>query len=204
MWKLGCPPSLHTSIKHFIQFGTQFQNMTLILSSMNLTSHWLLWCPCNVGGVCVCGFFFNFLLFKNILDIFIMTGTLNTVCRASSPWYKFLFYFNRRLITFQYCGGFCHTFTWISHGFTCVPHPDPPSYLPPPPIPQRHPSTPDLSTLPHALNVDWRSISYMIIYMFQCYSLKSSHPHLLPQSPKVCCLYLCLFCSHIGSLLPSF
>ena len=23
--------------------------------------------------------------------------------------------------------GFCHTLTWISHGFTCVPHPDPPS-----------------------------------------------------------------------------
>ena len=22
--------------------------------------------------------------------------------------------------------GFCHTLTWISHGFTCIPHPDPP------------------------------------------------------------------------------
>ena len=36
------------------------------------------------------------------------------------------------------------------------------------------------------------------IYMFQCYSLKSSHPCLLPQSPKVCSLYismsLLLFC----------
>ena len=30
--------------------------------------------------------------------------------------------------------------------------------------------------------------------MFQCYSLKSSHPHLLPQSPKVYSLHLCLFC----------
>ena len=30
-----------------------------------------------------------------------------------------------RLITLQYCSGFCHTLTWISHGFTCVPHPDP-------------------------------------------------------------------------------
>ena len=30
--------------------------------------------------------------------------------------------------------------------------------------------------------------------MFQCYSLKSPHPHLLPQSPKVCSLHLCLFC----------
>ena len=30
--------------------------------------------------------------------------------------------------------------------------------------------------------------------MFQCYSLKSSHSCLLPQSPKVCSLHLCLFC----------
>ena len=42
--------------------------------------------------------------------------------------------------------------------------------------------------------MDWRSVSHMIIYMFQCYSLKSSHPHLLPESPTVCSLHLCLFC----------
>ena len=34
----------------------------------------------------------------------------------------------------------------------------------------------------------------MIIYMFQCYSLKSSHPRPLPQSPKDCFIHLCLFC----------
>ena len=27
-------------------------------------------------------------------------------------------YFNWRLITLQYCSGFCHTLTWISHGCT--------------------------------------------------------------------------------------
>ena len=53
---------------------------------------------------------------------------------------------------------------------------------------------PALSTLSHASNLDWRSISRMITYMFKCYSLKSSHPCLLPQSPKVCSLPLCLFC----------
>ena len=30
--------------------------------------------------------------------------------------------------------------------------------------------------------------------MFQWYSLKSSHPCLLPQSPKVCSLHMCLSC----------
>ena len=29
--------------------------------------------------------------------------------------------------------------------------------------------------------------------MFQCYSLRSFHPRLLPQSPKVCSIHLCLF-----------
>ena len=31
-----------------------------------------------------------------------------------------------RLITLQYCSGFCHTLAWISHGFTCIPHLFPP------------------------------------------------------------------------------
>ena len=61
-------------------------------------------------------------------------------------------------------------------------------------IPQGYPSALALSALPHALNLDWWFISHKVIYMFQCYSLKSSHPHLLPQGPKVHSLYLCLFC----------
>ena len=39
----------------------------------------------------------------------------------------FLFFIGWRLITLQYCNGFCHTLTWISHGFTCIPHLDPAS-----------------------------------------------------------------------------
>ena len=51
-----------------------------------------------------------------------------------------------KLITLQYCSGFCHTLTWISHGFRCVSHPDPHSNLPPHPIPLGLPSAPALST----------------------------------------------------------
>ena len=98
-------------------------------------------------------------------------------------------------ITLQYCSGFfCHTLTWISQEHTCVLHLEPPSHLPSHTIPQGHPSAPALSILSHASNLDWRFISHMIIYMFKCYSLKSSHPHLLTQSPTVCSLYLYLFC----------
>ena len=75
-----------------------------------------------------------------------------------------------------------------------VPHPESPSHLPPHPIPLGHPSAPAPSTLYHASNLDWQFISHMIIYMFQCHSPISSHPHPLLQSPKDCSIHLCLFC----------
>ena len=49
--------------------------------------------------------------------------------------FKNFIYFNWRLIILQYCNGFCHTLTWISHGCPRVPYPEPPSHLPPHPIP---------------------------------------------------------------------
>ena len=88
------------------------------------------------------------------------------------------FFFNWRLITLQYFSGFCHTLTWISHGYTCVLHPEPPTHLPHP-IPQGCHSAPALSALFHASNLHWSSILHMVVYMFQCYSLKSS-----PLSPS--------------------
>ena len=62
-----------------------------------------------------------------------------------NTFFSFIF-ISWRLITLQYCSDFCHTLTWISHGFTCVPHPNPPSHLPPHPIPLGLPSAPALST----------------------------------------------------------
>ena len=81
----------------------------------------------------------------------------------------------------------------LSFGYTCVPHAEPPSHLPPCTIPLGHPSAPAPSILYHASNLDWRFISYML-YMFQCHSPKSSHPLPRPQSPKYCSIHLCLFC----------
>ena len=101
--------------------------------------------------------------------------------------YLFLFYF-----TILYW--FCHTLTWIRHGCTWVPNPEPPSHLSPHIISQGHPSAPAPSILYPVSNLDWRFISYMIVYMFQCHSPKSSHPLPLPQSPKDCSIHLHLFC----------
>ena len=109
---------------------------------------------------------------------------------------KFI-YFNWRIITLQYCGGFCHTSTWISYGCTCVPPSWTPLELLSPPLPSillECSTALALSALLHASNLHWSTILHMVTYMFQCYSLKSSHPHLLPHSPKVCSLHLCLFC----------
>ena len=88
----------------------------------------------------------------------------------------------------------CHTLTWICHGVCVFPILNTPSHLPPHPLPLGDPSAPAPSTLYHASNLDWQFVSHTIIYMFQCYSPKSSHPHPLPQSPKDCSIHLCLFC----------
>ena len=113
-----------------------------------------------------------------------------------SRFFLFFFFFSFifiswGLITLQYCSGFCHTLTWISHVFTCAPHPDSPSPL------SSHPSGSSQSTSPehlsHASNLGWWSVSPLIVYLFQCYSLRISHPRLLPQSPKVYSVHLCLF-----------
>ena len=59
---------------------------------------------------------------------------------------KNYFFISWRLITLQYCSGFCHTLTRISHGFTCIPHPNPRSHLPLHPLPLGLPSAQGPST----------------------------------------------------------
>ena len=98
------------------------------------------------------------------------------------------------LIYFTVLYWFCHILTWILHGCTCVPHPDPRSHLLSHPTPLGHPSAPALSTLYPIPNLDWRFISHVMIYMFQCHSPKPSCLYSLPQGSKDCSIHLCLFC----------
>ena len=75
-----------------------------------------------------------------------------------------------------------------------TPHPESPSHLPPHPIPLGCPRKPALGALLLASNSHWSSILHMVMHMLRCHSLKSSHPCLLPLTPKVCSLYPCLLC----------
>ena len=82
-----------------------------------------------------------------------------------------------------------------------------PSRTPLPPLSPSHPSGSSQCTSPeplsHASHLDWRSVSHLIIYMFRCCSLRSSHPRLLPQSPKVCSVHLLILISNMD-LNPKF
>ena len=69
---------------------------------------------------------------------------------------------------------------------TRVPHYEPPSYLPPYPIPLGCPRALALDALLHALGLHWSSILHVVMYMFQCYS------RFLALSLNVCSLCLAI------------
>ena len=99
---------------------------------------------------------------------------------------KKLIYFNWRVITLQYCDGLAIH----QHESAMGTHVSPPILKPP------SSSLPILflwvapeqllwvlwvsSLVLHVLNLHWSSVLHMVMYMFQYYSVKSSHPHLLP------------------------
>ena len=51
-------------------------------------------------------------------------------------YYLFIYLFSFFFLFFLFiCSEFCHTLKWNSHGFACVPHPDPLSHIPLHPLP---------------------------------------------------------------------
>ena len=79
----------------------------------------------------------------------------NAKCFSCTCWPLYFFkmpiqifcpFLKKLLLLFFYCSGFCHTLKWNSHGFICIPHPDPPSHLPLHPLPLGLHSAPGPST----------------------------------------------------------
>ena len=106
--------------------------------------------------------------------------------------------FNWRLITLQYCGGFCHTLTWISHGYTCVPHLDPPSLS----------GSSECTSLEHP--VLCIELGLEIYFTYDNIQVSELFSQIIPPSPSPTesnsLFFICVSfpISHIGSLLPSF
>ena len=93
------------------------------------------------------------------------------LCTEASSLVSFFFLiFIFTLFYFTILYWFCHTLTWIHHRCTWVPKHEPPFHLTPHIISLDHPRAPAPSILYHASNIDWRFVSYMIVYMFQCHS----------------------------------
>ena len=114
------------------------------------------------------------------------TALKNSPYEEQSKYMQLLyFFFIFTLFCFTILYWFCHRLTWISHRCTWVPKHEPPPHLPPYSISLDHPRAPAPNILCPVSNIDWWFVSYMIVYMFQCHSPKSSHPLPLPQSPKV-------------------
>ena len=103
-----------------------------------------------------------------------------------------------RLITLQNCSGFLPYIDmkqpWI-YMYSSSQSPLPP---PSPPDPSGSSQCTRSEHLSHACNLGWWSVSPLIIYMFRCCSLETSHPRLLQKSV----LYICVSFSvlHIGLL----
>ena len=66
-----------------------------------------------------------------------------------------------------------------------------PSRSPLPPPSPSQPSRSSQCTSPeHLSHLGWWSVSPLIVYLFQCCSLRTSHPRLLPQSPNVSSVFI--------------
>ena len=125
--------------------------------------------------------------------------------RQKQQWSKetmdtIFFSFNWRLITLQYRGGFCHTFTRIAHGCTCVPHPEPPL---PPPSPS-HPSGSSQCTSPEH-PVSCIEQGQVIYFTYGNIHVSVLFSQIIPPSPsprvQKSVLYICVSFAvlHIGS-----
>ena len=163
------------------------------ISRLSILFHWsilLFLCQCHALWITV-ALYYSLKLHKLIPPaVFIL--------------FKKFIHFNWRLITLQYCSGFCYTLSWMIHGFTCVPHPERLWHLPPHPIPLCYPSAPALTTLSHSSNLDWWSASPLIIYMFQ-YILLNYPTLTFSDIVQKTVLYICVSFAvlHMGLSLPS-
>jgi len=80
---------------------------------------------------------------------------------------------------------------WV---YMCPPIPNTSSHIPLSPYSSGLSQSTDFECPASCIKLALVICLHMVMYMFQCCSLKSSHPCLLPLSSKICVLHLCLLC----------
>ena len=140
----------------------------------------------------ICFFIYFLWCFFCFINFFLNFGIKNLTYILVFIFFHFIYLF--LFLNFTILYWFCHISKWIYHRYTCVPYPEPSSLVPPHTIPLGRPCAPAPSIQYRASNLDWRLVSYMILYMFQCHSPESPHPLPLPPRPKDCSIHQCLFC----------
>ena len=125
-------------------------------------------------------------------------------------WFFFFFilfiffsFFKINFFYFTILYWFCHTLTWIHHECTCVPNPNPPSHIPPHPIPLGLPSAPE-----HPVSCIKPGLAICFTWYFTCFNaILPNHPTLaLSHRVQKTVQYICVSFAvlHTGLSLPSF
>ena len=127
-------------------------------------------------------------------------------CRKYALSFFFILFLNFTILYW-----FCQISKWIHHRYTCVPHPEPSSLLPPHTIPLCRPSAPVPSIWKYALStvaiMDWlwykislekSKNSIRISWLSRIYNKICKYlPHILYVREiysEYICVYLCVYC----------
>ena len=99
----------------------------------------------------------NFQTFGNFPGFFLALIFLILLWLKNSS----ILYYNWRIITLQYCDGFCHALTWIGHRYTCVPLSW--TCLPPPSTPSAQVVTKHWHWVPCFMHWTWTGLPFYSI-----------------------------------------
>ena len=113
--------------------------------------------------------------------IFYIATLLNLVISANRFLWILFFFTSIKIFIYLFIFNFiilywfCHTSTCICHGCTRVPHPEPPSCLPPHTIPLGHPSAPGVCVCVCVIISSWNRNRFTSILVPFIPSLTENH-----------------------------
>ena len=120
----------------------------------------------------MCAIWFTMLLLAIYHNHFYLFFSRNVKWFFTLIFFSFL---NFTLFYFIILYWFCYTSTWICHGYTRVPNPEPPSHLPPYTISLGHPSAPALYVVRVVFLLDSVDLDYLE-HFTKWYGLSLSNP----------------------------